>query len=365
MKNIISGSQEFLFLFSISWGLGIAALFKFAGFSLEVGALVAGVTLASFPFAGEASSRLKPLRDFFIFLFFVVLGSRLDLSNILDVLPQAVLLSAFVLIGNPLIVLSIMGLLGYTKKTSFKTSLAVAQISEFSLVLLLLAFNFGQIDERVLSLGTMVALITIAVSAYMMLYDEKLFTLVERFLSPFERRRVKRETRPEHPYELVLFGYKKGGQEFVKVYKQLKKRFLIIDYNPEVIDMLEGAKNIEFMYGDATDFDLLDEAGLEHAKLAVSTITDLETNKFLLDWIEHNDSSCVFICQADSIEQAVELYGLGAAYVMLPHYIGSEKMSAFIKKSELKKSEFRKFRDHHLAYLQTHYSQAAEEGSAI
>lgn len=357
LTKTISGTQELLFLFSIAWGLGIGALFKEAGFSLEVGALAAGVSLAGFSYAQEAASRLRPLRDFFIVLFFVILGSQMNLDNLLGVLPQALVLSTFVLIGNPIIVMVIMGILGYTKKTSFKTSLAVAQISEFSLVLLLLAQDLGQIDDRTMSLVTVVGLVTIAISSYVILYDEKLYPLFERYLTLFERKRTKREIKSQSN-ELLLFGFKRGGTEFVKLFKQMKKNFTIIDYDPEVTDELEK-KNLPYIYGDATDPEMLDEAGIANAKLVMSIIDDHETNKFLLSAITQANPGCVIISTADSIAEAAELYEMGASYVMLPHYIGSEKISAFIKRSGLKKSEFRKFRDKHLAYLESHFAAAS------
>lgn len=348
----IASNQELLFLFSIAWGLGIGALFTLIGLSLEVGALAAGVALAGFPYAQEAASRLKPLRDFFIVVFFIVLGSRLDLGGVVEVLPQAIILSLFVIIGNPIIVMIIMGLLGYTKKTSFKTSLAVAQISEFSLVLMLLARRLNQIDDSTLSLMTMVGLITIAFSSYIIIYDEKLYALVEKYLSLFERRKTKSQRTPSGN-QLLLFGYKKGGSEFVKVFKQMKKKYTVIDYDPSIIDALEQT-DVEYLYGDMTDIELLQEVGIAEAKLVVSVVTDHDTNKFLLKTIEHENPNCVVICHADTLFEAAELYAMGAGYVMLPHYIGSEKISSYIKKSGLKKTEFRKYRDKHLAYLKSH-----------
>jgi Kef-type K+ transport system membrane component KefB len=359
LTNTIAKSQELLFLFSIAWGLGIGALFKETGFSLEIGALAAGVALSEFSYAQEAGARLRPLRDFFLVLFFVVLGSQLDFDHVVAVLPAASILSLFILIGNPIIVMAIMGMIGYTKKTSFKTSLAVAQISEFSLVLLLLAYSLGQIDEKTLSLATLIGIITIALSSYMIIYDEKLFSIFSRYLSIFERRKPKQESNKRRNNELILFGYKKGGSEFIRVFKSLKKPYIVVDYDPEVIDML-SSKRIEYLYGDITDLELLDEAGMGTAKLVVSVVTDHETNKFLLNTLNAINPSSTFICHADSFQEAAELYELEASYVMLPHYIGSEKIGAFIKKSGLNKSEFRKFREKHIAYLNSHFAQSPE-----
>jgi len=360
LAKTIAGSQEMLFLFAISWGIGISAIFYKAGFSLEVGALVGGVALAQLPYAQEAASRLKPLRDFFIVLFFVVLGSQLDLSNIVDVLPVALALSAFVIIGNPIIVMFIMGRLGYTKKTSFKTSLAVAQISEFSLVLLLLANKSGQVSDETLSLMTVVGLITIGVSSYIILYDEIIYKKFEKYLSIFEKKKTKNEGKKTRDNEILLFGYKKGGLEFIKVFRKLKKSFSVVDYDPEVIESLEK-NNVHYLYGDMTDLELLDEAGISNVKLVVSVVTDFQTNKFLLRTLDMMNQKCTLICSADGITEAAELYEMGAGYVMLPHYIGSEKIGSFIKKNGYSKSEFHKFRNKHLAYLQTHFSDSEAE----
>lgn len=354
LTRFIAGSQEFLFLFSIAWGLGIGAVFKQFGFSLEIGALAAGIALASSAYASEVASRLKPLRDFFIILFFVALGSRLELSNVLAVLPTAIGLSVFVLVGNPIIVMIIMGLLGYTKRTSFKSGIVVAQISEFSLVMLLLAFRLGTISQDTLSLATLVGLITIAASTYLMLYDEVVYKWIEKYLSLFERRKLHHEHTSHQKNEFILFGYHKGGHEFQKIFKSLGKNYVVIDYDPEVIDKLEQDK-VNFLYGDATDIEMLEEAGVGQARLIVSTITDFPTNAFLIEQLEKLNPKAVTICHAGTTEDAARLYELGASYVMMPHYIGSEKITSFIKKSNLSKTQFKKYRDKHLQYLQTHY----------
>jgi Kef-type K+ transport system membrane component KefB/Trk K+ transport system NAD-binding subunit len=356
LNRFIANSQEFLFLFAIGWGLGIATLFSWAGFSLETGALLAGVTLASLPYAQEIGSRLKPLRDFFIVLFFISLGSHLLVADVMKILPQALFLSALVLIANPIIVMTIMGLSGYTKKTSFKTGIAGAQVSEFSFILLLLANQLGQVSNAVLSLVTVVALITIAVSSYVIIYSDQLYALFERYLALFERHKVHSKREHTEHFDLVLFGYHKGGREFLSVFEQLKKPFVVVDYDPDVVDILE-AKQIRYVYGDASDMEMLSEINLETSKLIVSMITDFPTNQFLANWLAAHNPHAVFICTADTIEQAAELYGLGVTYVILPHFLGTEKIGAFIKHSGLKKSEFKQYREKHLAYLQTHYEE--------
>lgn len=354
MTSFLASSQELLFLFAIAWGFGVATVMAELGFSLEVGALLAGAALASFPYAQEIGSRLRPLRDFFIIVFFIALGTRLNISNVHAVLPHALILSAFILIGNPIIVMSIMGVLGYTKKTSFKTSLAVAQISEFSLILILLAAKNGQVTDEVVSLLMVVAVITIAVSSYLIIYSEQVYNFLEKYLRLFERKKVKKELEHHTHPEAVLFGFKKGGSEYVSAFKQLSKKYLVIDYDPDSIDELEH-RNIPYMYGDATDLQLLEEIDFTKTKLVVSVVSDFASNSFLLQHVHNVNKRAVFICHAETVPHAIELYGLGASFVVLPSYIGNEKVSAFIKRNGFKKTEFNKYKEKHLTYLQNHF----------
>ena len=92
----------------------------------------------------------------------------------------------------------------------------------------------------------------------------------------------------------------------------------------------------------------------EGKKLIVSTITDHTTNIYLVDYIAKHNPRAVLICHADSPSEASELYSLGATYVLMPHYLGSEKIGSFIKRNGFKKSEFNKYREKHLIYLETH-----------
>lgn len=359
LHKLIAGSQEFLFLFAIGWGFGASALFAQAGFSLEIGALLAGVSLATLPYAQEVSARLRPLRDFFVVVFFISLGTRLSFGNVDKIIPLIVFSSLVVVIFKPLVVLILMGLLGYTKRTNFKTAVAMGQVSEFSLVLIILANQQGLIATRLVSAVTLIALITIAVSTYLTLYNEQIYRILEKSLALFERERPRFDRESRHHYEMVLFGYNKGGHEFLKVFESLKKSFTVVDYDPEAIESLEHHK-AHFLYGDATDIELLEEIGLDKSRLVVSTITDDETNTFLVRLLGEINPRCVVIVHADTAEQAQALYDLGASYVMLPHYIGSEKIGAFIKRNGFSKREFKRYRERHLAYLHSQYSLETE-----
>ncbi len=359
LTRTLESSKELLLLFALGWGLGFAALFEAAGFSIEIGALFAGVSLASLAYSSEMASRLKPLRDFFIVIFFITLGQSIAPHEMLQVLLPALVFSLIVIIVKPLAVMGTMGFMGYTKRNSFKTGIALGQVSEFSLVFLLEAVSAHLASPKAVTTITLVALITFAVSTYFMKYDDELFEKLQSKLRFFEPRVTPLEQRDAMTtYPVVMFGYKKGGHEFLRTFREMKKKFVVIDYDPDVIDTLERLR-IHYLYGDAVDIELLEEIHLEKSKLIVSTISDHKTNLFLTHWITKHNPRAVFVCSADSAEHASDLYGEGAAYVMIPHYIGSEKLSAFISKNGFSKTEFKAYREKHLSYLETHYRAQA------
>ncbi len=352
LSKFIASSQELLFLFAIAWGFGVATIFSMAGFSLEVGSLFAGVSLASLPYAQEIAARLKPLRDFFVVVFFIVLGEGLELHNLGDALLPALLFSALVIIFKPLLVMIGLGSLGYTKRTSFKAGLPIAQISEFSLILVVLAQSYNLVSAETSATVTLIALVTIGATSYLIHYDDWLYSKLEHKLRFFERRIVKEDVKTKIAYPIILFGYHKGGHEFTKVFRDMKKRYIVVDYNPEVIEQLER-RHIHFMYGDATDLELLQEIGIERAKLVVSVMTDFATNLSLLKHVQQENPHAIFICHADTFEEANRLYKHGATYVMMPYLIGSERISNFLKRTSLNKRDFDNYRDRHLTLLET------------
>ena len=354
VSRYMASSQELLFLFAISWGFGIATLFEKAGFSIEVGALFAGVALASSPYAQEIGARLKPLRDFFIVLFFIALGEGMNVSNLSAGLLPAIVLSLIVIVIKPFIVTVAMGMLGYAKRVSFKAGINLSQISEFSIVFVVLANSSGIVSDNVSAVITLVAIITITVSTYLMKYDDELFTQFDKIkLRMFEKEVSYKEKRNMHAYPVVLFGYHQGGHEFIKTFRQMGKRCLVIDYDPSVIESLESQR-IPYIYGDATDTELLDEIGIHSTKLIISTFSDIEVTQQLVANVVRLNPSIVIICHADNQEEALKLYELGCTYVMIPHHIGSERIGSFLKKNGISKIEFEKYRDKHVTYLQNH-----------
>jgi Kef-type K+ transport system membrane component KefB len=191
----VANAPELLVCFVIGWAALLAALGDYLGLGKELGGLLAGVSLASTQFRETIATRMTSLRDFLVLFFFIGLGARLDIALLDQELVAAVLLSLFVLIGNPLIVLVIMGAMGYRKRTGLLAGLTVAQISEFSLIFMAMGLSIGHVDEQALGLVTLVGLITIGLSVYMITYSHQLYDWLEPLLGAFERQVPHREDR--------------------------------------------------------------------------------------------------------------------------------------------------------------------------
>jgi Kef-type K+ transport system membrane component KefB len=352
LSNFFASSQEFLFLFSLAWGLGLASLFYSLGFSIEIGALIAGVTLSLSPFAYEIGSRMRPLRDFFIIIFFIMLGSHMVWDNAGALIYPALVLSAFVLIGRPIIVFMVMNILGYRRKLSFQTGLTLAQISEFSLIVATMALSLNYISSEVMSLITLVGIITISGSTYLMLYGDRLFKLFEWFLKLIEIRKqgTKGRIAKECNNDIVIFGYDRVGNDFVSAAQKLEGSYLVVDFNPQSIRKLQEDA-IPFRYGDAEDVEFLNELGLDCTKLIVSTIPDFKTNMLLTQVYRKCNPSGIILVLAHDVDHAKKLYLAGATYVIMPHYLGAHYAAQLISKHGFDLEEFERHRNIHLAKI--------------
>lgn len=343
----LAKTQELLFLFAISWGLMVATVFDLAGFSHEVGALFAGVAIAGLPYTTQMAAKLKPLRDFFIVIFFVTLGEAFTADSIMKNIVLAHALALVVIIGKPLLIMLSLGAQCYTRLTSFKTAVHLSQISEFSIVFITIAAANNLVTKDDVSLVTLVAFITIGVSSYLTKHAEGLFRLLEKPLRHIERASASEPKQRRSLYPVILVGYHKGGHEFLKTFRDMKQRYLVIDYDPEVIDTLE-TQGIRHAYGDATDEEFLEEINASRAQLVVSTMTDIATNRTLLRYLRTHNQKLSFICHANNYDEAAQLYEHGASYVSLPHLIGSERISSFIKRHGINQTALASYRDKHL-----------------
>ena len=166
-------------------------------------------------------------------------------------------------------------------------------------------------------------------------------------------RKVKKPKAPSKQADIILLGFARGSYEFIRHFEKRKEKILVIDYDPAAIDHLNDRK-INFLYGDVTDIEFFEEAGIANAKLVISTITDFNTNLFITSQISSQNNRTVIIPHSESPEEALQLYDAGATYVMMPHYIGSERVSNMVSRAGLKKGDFVAAKEKHLRYVQHH-----------
>lgn len=314
---------------------------------------MAGMTLSLSPYRFEVIAKMKPLRDFFIVLFFISLGSQMEFANVSNYLIPIVSLSFFVLIGNPLIVMILMGLLGYTKRTSFLAGLTVAQISELSLILITLGVKIGHLSNNILFFITAVGLLTITGSTYLILYADKIYFFLSPFLKIFEKKGKKVDEHKYHEnidYEIFLFGCDRVGYDLVTLFENLGKNFLVFDYNPEIICSL-AKKGINCRYADASDIELLNELNFKNVKMVISTIPGIEVNSLLIDKVRQFSQKIIVITVSNHINEAIELYNRGATYVIMPHFLVGYRISDLIEKYDLDLNKFLKEQANHLKLL--------------
>jgi Kef-type K+ transport system membrane component KefB len=272
----LARAPELLVIFAIALAGMFAAFGDAVGLGKEVGGLMAGVALASTPYRETIAARLAPLRDFLLLFFFIALGSNLDLSLLGTHVVGAILFSLFVLIGNPLIVLAIMGAMGYRKRTGFLAGLTVAQISEFSLIFVAMGVSLGHVTDDALGLVTMVGLVTIAASTYMITYSHQLYALFKPLLGIFERKGTPREpseagTHAASSYKVIIFGLGRFGTAIGLRLHKRRIRVLGVDFNPQAVRRWRDL-GLEADFGDASDPEFVAELPFREAEWMVSTV---------------------------------------------------------------------------------------------
>lgn len=287
LVEAMARSQELLLIFAIAWGTGLAALGEWAGFSKEAGAFMAGFSLASTAYREAMNARLTGIRDFMLLFFFVDLGAELDFSTLGEEVWPAVVLSLFVLIGNPLIVMAIMGYMGYRKRTGFLAGLTVAQISEFSIVFVAMGITLGHVGVEALGLTTLVGLVTIMISTYMILFSHTLYEKLAPWLGLFERKRpfrelaVERQGRPAGDPDIIVFGMGRYGSRLMRQLRQAGIEVLGVDFDPETVRELRKLRQ-PVRYGDGEDPSFLESLPLQHARWVITTFPQWESNRAFL-----------------------------------------------------------------------------------
>ncbi len=332
--DIIASSGEFLFIFTITWGFGVASLMLWSGLSLELGAVIAGITLGSSKYQPEIVSRVKPLRDFFIILFFIILGSMADFSNLKAVLWPALFLSLFIIIVKPLVLYTIFRFRKFTRRNSFLSSLTSIPLSEFSFIILLAAVSSKVVSGAELSIFTIATILTIIVSSYLINYNSQIYNALLPLFLVFGRDKYIQREESKESYTAMVFGYHRTGWKIGNALKEIGIDFAAVDFNPENVTKLTN-HFIKAFFGDMSDIEFLKALPLEKTKFIISTVHSPEDQLVLLNYLKHRKKKVTIICTLYNKKYLDKMYEAGADYVMLPHLLSGTWASDLISKGAL------------------------------
>jgi Kef-type K+ transport system membrane component KefB len=316
--HLFARQAELLVLAAVAWAVLLASASVALGFTEEVGAFLAGVSLASSPYRDAISGRLTALRDFLLVFFFIELGTTVDLSLALGRPGPALALIALVLIGKPLIVIALTGWLGYRSRTTFQAGLTLGQISEFSLILVALGVSLGHVGDDVMGIVTAVALVTIAVSTLLVNRSDQLFRRLHPVADVFERDRTPRDLvdRMDHRPHAILLGLGRFGSA---LYDQLVARgidVLGIDFDPR--NRLAVAPHAITVFGDAEDPELPSHLPLDGVDWIISSVRDVDANLTFLSALREHGYRGRVALSADDDEDEQRLLAAGADAVVCP-----------------------------------------------
>ena len=336
--SFVGQKGESIFLFSLAWGIGIAALVasEKIGLGIEAGGFLAGLAFAKSAEHFEISGKIKWLRDFFIVIFFVLLGSTMVIgADFGSILVPAIIASLFVLIVNPIITIIGMKILGYSGKTAFLAGITTAQISEFSLVIAARGGEMGHLTNSEITLVTLVGIITIVGSSSLISNSDFIYKSVSKvFKSLKSAAKSGVESTPkksDNKNHVVVIGAHRLGKGILKSLISLKEPFVVVDFDPQTTKNLED-KGITVIHGDGGDRDVQEAAGFREARLIISTAPSLEDNMLVLEGARYAGKAKV-VLTADSEWEGAELYKAGADYVIMPHFLGGEHLGEIMSRT--------------------------------
>lgn len=353
MLHVLSQSQELLFLFSLAWVFGVAGIISspLIGFSIEIGGFLAGISLANAVENIQIVARVRPLRDFFVTLFFVFLGAQLAIGRIETIIVPAILFTILVIVIKPLVVMALLSLFAYRKRTSFFAGLSIAQISEFSLIIMLLGNKSGVIPPEVLSMITLVGIVSFITSSYAITHINTMYLAIGKHLGFFEWRKGSGETVVHHEGQfsnhIVLIGSTRMGHTIIDVLGGTDQ-LLVVDFDPIQIEKLTQ-KGVPAIFGDIIDGDIAEHAGVAKARFVISTISDMSDNLHIIKSVQHVSNKPKIVMVAYDSEEAKTYYAAGADYVVMPHIASGRQIARALKSDETEKLE--ELREKEQAYL--------------
>lgn len=350
--RVAAKKRELLLLVSISF-LFVFVIGSFvAELSLIIGAFFAGVALANSDYKTEIMGNIGPLREFFAVIFFVALGMQLEIISKEFILLFFVLLG-LVLIIKPFVIMFLVRMFHYKKRTSFFVGNSLAQTSEFSLIILTIGLGLGHITQGLFSTLVLLTILTMSFTTYLVTYQKALYNWFAWPLDLMKRYKSKNEELDnikDNAKEIIIFGCHRMGSLLLKEFEKKRNDLLIVDYNPEIIKSLMGQK-ISCIYGDFMHEEILNKVNLKNSDIIISTIPDFENNLLLVKKARRLNRKLVIIVVASRISEALSLYDVGVDHVILPKIIGGERVADLVKKSKRNKKDIRSLKKEHIKHL--------------
>lgn len=343
LMHHVAASGEMLFVFTLAWCFGIASLVYLLGFGVEIGAVIAGISLGSSPYQPEISSRLRPLRDFFIVLFFIVLGSGLHLGAIKQVIVPGLLLAGFVLVVQPFILYLVMRRLGYRRRSAFLAGVTAAQVSEFGFILVFKGQELGILQGQELALLTLIALVTIFVSSYLITYNNQIYNLLRPILHKFGKEEDEDVEVKKPAVSVWVFGYHRVGWKLCETLEAEGISYAVVDFNPQTLKKL-NERGITSYFGDISDIEFLESLPLAEADIIISTVPDPEDQKTLIRHVRHQSKKVFILASLHHARYAKELYQAGADYILLAHLLVGLWLTDLLRGDGLTKKKFAQLR---------------------
>jgi len=333
---------ELVLIGSLAWCFIVCAAANAAGLSREMGALIAGVAISTFPYNLDVVAKVISIRDFFVTLFFVALGMRIPMPTA-ELIGMALLASAFLVASRFLVIFPILRALRQGHRASLLPAINLAQMSEFAMVIAAIGLGYQHIDQKTVSLLIFVFAFTSVASTYMIGYSHPLQErlsgwLVRAGVKDLDEGAPAAPSQGAVPKDVVLLGFFTEASALVHEYEMahhpMLARLLVIDFNPDVHAELKR-RGIACKYGDVASMQTLHHAEVHDAKLVVSTIPDTilkgTSNLRLLQQARRLCPHASVVVTANRAAAALELYDAGADFVLVPRLQSAAQMAKILE----------------------------------
>jgi len=329
---------ELVFLLGLTWCFTGVLLSYFVNFSIEIGAFIAGMSIAHLDFSFEIRDKARSLQDFGLLLFFFTIGATTTISKEIFFSWTFLLLTFFVIVATPIISGTIGMLLGFDKKKNFLISVMPTQVSEFSIIVMAIGFKLGQVSEYLFSLVVGITVVTIILSSSVLTSLNPIYKLLEKHLNFLELRQTghlrKQRGLKNH---VVIFGFKKLGENIARHYRKKGKKCVVVEWEPHLV---QKAKKLGCLvvYGNAGDSDVWQETRIEQADLLVSTVGEnIDDDMALGKWIRKHHPRIVSIAETNTPSEVPQLKKAGYDFVLYQDEAEWRHLKKYLDSGEVKR----------------------------